>query len=201
MENQETELKLLLNQQGYETLLNSWAHEGPMRKQENTFFDSDAKQLRQILWALRLRLDGERWWLTAKGPNQQTQGISEREEIEVELSTNEAKRILKSPFCLSEISASPTSLLREMVGDISVKPWMQFSNMRQVLLWKDFRLELDRTYCRGEERYELEFEADKELLQKVRAELENSLKVLGVCFRESETGKLLWAISVDSNYD
>lgn len=195
MTNREVELKLLLSSEGYERLFEKLAHVGHPRKQINKFYDSEEGVLRSERWALRLRCDDGHWWLTAKGPSDGQDGISDREELEMEISSAAAEVFRQDDLTLSSLLFEPAQRLLKDYGNMSLVEWMSFENSRQVLSWDGLSLELDHSVCGASHRYELELELPKDQLLMVRGRLENWLNKNSIHFEASDQGKLSWAVS------
>jgi uncharacterized protein YjbK len=144
-------------------------------RQRNHFFDTVDGRLNSARHALRLREEGERFLLTAKGPERKSAGgtLSEKAEQERFIEPAEAKAILDgqvSPLDLLERRAgAQIELLRSMRGIIADKPLTyvgSFANTRTPvetiirLGARDQRVifEMDRTEFPGRIDYEVEID-------------------------------------------
>ena len=92
----ESELKLELDPATYDALMALRSPGDEPVEQINTFYDSAAGDLRRLRWALRLRREGSRAWLTVKGaPARQDSGYFVRPELEAEIPADEAARLAR----------------------------------------------------------------------------------------------------------
>jgi uncharacterized protein YjbK len=195
MTTREVELKLSISSEGYERLIELMPPKGKTREQLNIFFDDTAGTLREARWGFRLRCDDDVWFLTAKGPNKKNDGISDREEIECEVSETVAQKLITGQTCLSDFTEVPATHLLKAFGNIKLQEWMRFNNHRQVLVWHDIELELDHSICEGQNRYEIEVELPMDELLSIRERLEHWLKKNSIFIHPSEEGKLAWAVA------
>jgi uncharacterized protein YjbK len=191
----ETELKLQIGSIELGLLCQKLPHVGPLRRQINTFFDSSKLMFRAEHWALRLRLDGDQWFLTAKGPNSRQHGISDRIEIEEPCSVETAQLLNTTKVHLGELDCAPAKALLEKFGDVELSPWLSFINDRQVLLWEGCHLELDHSVCCQQHRYEIELELPMAELLPKRIALERWLNEQGIPFAEATDSKLAWTVA------
>jgi inorganic triphosphatase YgiF len=199
MTTREVELKLSISSEGYERLTELMPAKGKTRHQLNIFFDDAKGTLREAKWGFRLRRDDGIWFLTAKGPNKKNDGISDREEIECELSEEKAQELLTGQVTLSDFSEAPATHLLASFGDLNLQEWMRFENLRSVLLWHNIELELDHSSCGAHHRYELEVELPMDELLSIRERLEHWLKKNSIFITPSKEGKLSWAVECSSD--
>lgn len=149
-------------------------------RQVNHFFDSASRALRQSAFGLRLREEGERWFLTAKGPSQKsTSGaLSVRSEEEIELDGDVARSILEGgshPLDVLErdvLSKSGVQLcmkLRHVLQDEPLACVGAFDNLRTRVTTSipsrrgplEVVLELDETHFpHGHIHFEVEMELE-----------------------------------------
>lgn len=163
-------------------------------EQDNKFFDSSEFDMRGDRWALRLRTENEKTFLTAKGPAQYEGNLTQRPEIEVLLSEQEAQAFVKKPSL--NYDHAPCEYLKQVYGDLNLQEVLSFSNLRKVVLWEGFELELDHSRAFGEDRYEIEWEGELVTLRNKKQALEAFLDAKGIEFRASSQGKLAWALEV-----
>ena len=199
MTTREVELKLSISSEGYERLTELMPRKGLPREQVNIFLDDAKGTLRKARWGFRLRKDDDQWFLTAKGPNSKTEGISDREEIECVLSEEKAQLLLAGESSLADFSEAPAGYLLKSFGDLDMQEWMRFKNRRLVLIWKDIELELDHSTCGAHHRYELEVELPMEQLLSIRESLERFLTKNAIFISPSKDGKLAWAVECTEN--
>jgi uncharacterized protein YjbK len=148
---------------------------GASVRQRNHFFDTVDGRLNSARYALRLREEGDRFLLTAKGPERRSADgtLSEKAEEEGFIGPGEAKRILDgqiSPLDLLErLAGVQVELLRSMRDVIADKPLKyvgSFTNTRrlvEVAIRLDAReqrviFEMDRTEFPGRIDYEVEID-------------------------------------------
>lgn len=194
MSNREVELKLSISEEGYNRLVELLPAKGEVREQENFFFDTPDLAMRAEGWALRLRRDDQRWFLTAKGPSQREDGISDREEVECSCTPALAEALLEGgSIQLSEFEESPAERCMELFGDLCLERWMSFENRRLVLLWDEIAMELDHCTSAGQNRYELEIELPMGELVAIRERLETYLKKNAIFITPCNESKLAWA--------
>lgn len=194
MSETESEAKWILNEAAWASLKQLLPQMDTL-EQSNHFFDSSNGQLRQAKWALRLRKENHKEFLTAKGPAEITGKVVHRPEIEVEVSPDHLKHFDVS-FRLSEIPLAPCEVLQEKFGNLEMQKFLSFYNQRQILLWEGQSLELDCSECLGQKRYELEWEAPADILDQNLPKLEKWLQEEKIETTNSTMGKLSWALSL-----
>ena len=194
MTNREVELKLSLCESSHGRLLQILPSRGHLYQQRNIFLDTVDFRFRRERWALRMRQEDGQWTLAAKGPSRRTGGISDRIEIEVSITQEQAEVWLRGDVLLSELRMEPSGHLLEMFGDLRVSPWLSFDNQRQVLLFEGVALELDASQCSESRRYELELELPRPELDEVIPKLNAFFVVHGLPWQPSDQSKLAWAI-------
>ncbi len=187
----ESELKLELDAAAYQALMALRSPGTEPVEQINTFYDSDAGDLRRLGWALRLRREGARAWLTVKGaPVRCDGGYFVRPEIEAEISGEEAAGLARG-FRLAACPQAPVRDLLARTGDLEVAPFCAFVNYRTRVSRGPWTFDLDRTLVGGQALHELEMEAEGEGL-----DLQEWLRSQGCRFRPSGRTKLAFAMAV-----
>lgn len=194
MSETESEAKWVLNESAWLTLKKKLPLVESLR-QNNLFFDNPEGRLRKEKWALRLRIENQKCFLTAKGPAEISGKIVHRPEIEVELHAGQAE-LFQAPFRLSDILVTPCEYLCDRFGDLELETFLGFDNHREVLSWEGFFLELDCSECLGHKRFELEWEAEADVLEKNLPRLEKWLQEEKIETKNSSMGKLSWALSL-----
>jgi len=193
----ESEIKLTLDRAGWLKLQRCLPIEQQF-EQKNHFYDDAARTLSNSHWALRLREQAGRHFLAAKGPAEYSDHVVQRQEIEVELSSDDLELIQRAK-ALNELPFKPCHVLIELFGNLEVSPFFQFSNFRMVLNWEQELLELDQSLCLSQERYELEWESNPANLKQKFPQLQSWLKANEINFSASNSGKLSWAIAISSS--
>ena len=192
----EVELKLLLSSKSYTGLRRELGEYRMLLNQKNTFFEDSEGVLASEKWALRIRQENEDVYVTVKGPSLRTPGgIFKREEYESKIPYFSYQRAQEG-FCLEEVPAPPLDFLREKYGNMHVRPFLQFSNTREVYDWQGFSLEVDHSRCKDQELFELEVEGENQELVRGSALLESLFARHNWAFTPSTTGKFTWARNV-----
>lgn len=190
----EVELKLLIDQEGHQVLLEKLSVENSVLQQTNHFFDTQDGVLSSARWALRCRQENSDYFLTCKGPDQSlTEGVSSRVEIESPTTPSTLER-LNSGTDLLSVDHPATQQLLKMFGNLEVLPYLSFQNLRRRIPYRGLLLELDHSSCSGHQRYEIEIECSESELLRVTPLLEKDLKDWGISFNKSVDSKMKWAI-------
>lgn len=187
----ESELKLELDPAAYEALMAlRGPGDGPV-EQLNTFYDSAARDLGRQRWALRLRREPRRAWLTVKGAALRREGgYFVRPESEEEIDPAEANA-LACGFRLSDCRHEPVRELLASTGDLEVAPFCAFVNYRTRVRHLGWTFDLDRTLIGGLSLCELEMEGRGE-----GRDLQEWLRGSGYAFRPATRSKLEIAASI-----
>lgn len=188
----EVELKLLLDEVGYERVLAAW---GPPRRrleQENHYFDTTEGRWASRGVGIRLRRENGRWVLTIKSEGRAQGDFVRRREYEREIAVPTADRWLTDGAAFAQAVGEAWSGAPDP-ADGPLVPWALLSNLRLELELPGtrLRLELDRsTYPDGSVVHELEVEApDGADLATIQARLRGALEGIGVAYRPSRTSK------------
>ncbi|MEK7775406.1 MAG: CYTH domain-containing protein [Candidatus Zixiibacteriota bacterium] len=166
----------------------------------NGFFDTDDRALASHGWALRVRADGKRGYITAKSISIQTGAATIRQEIEAQIRLEDALEILNLYKDIRSIHAMPVDFLRDALGDKPVKKLIQFENTRQLKNYRihdvDYLFEIDTTlFSDGCVDYELEVELpDVSKVQIVEKELEMLFDQLRIPFVKQTESKFSRAL-------
>jgi uncharacterized protein YjbK len=142
----------------------------PAQRQRNHFFDTAGRDLARARLALRLREEGRRAFVTAKGPVEASAGaFTARAEDEVEVDADTAQRILAGALSpLVPLAGRPlaAAIARAAAGK-PIGCFGSFANERTRVPWRidtgsgrvDAVLELDETAFPGERvEHEVELE-------------------------------------------
>jgi len=140
----------------------------PEVRQVNHFFDTADRRLHAGLFVLRLRDEAGRWFLTAKGPQQQSKSgaLTSKDEVETEIGQEEAAAILAGKASalsmleratISREAPALMSALKDSVGARALAEIGSFENRRTRVAAKlpsgtgalEAVLELDRTTFPG----------------------------------------------------
>jgi inorganic triphosphatase YgiF len=184
----EIEIKLdLSNEANYRSILNLKLPETSPIRQENYFFDTPMRSLSAAGWALRIRKEGDRTTVTAKGPDRaESEGLAIREEIEEEIDAKQSDLLLMGdidPFSL------PTQIADTIVGLCSGRKLIKivsFINYRTMIAYEAsgsaIDMALDRTeYSDGSVDFELEVElSEKSKYKAIMAIFDRILDKAGV---------------------
>ena len=161
MNNRETEIKIKITEEIYNSLISEFKiNKGPC-KQENIYFDSKDLILLKNRWALRLRKEDEYIFLTTKGPvNNKGKEFYDRPEIEEQISGKEIADWLLSGFNLNEQKYKPCKELYNRFGDLFVSKIFSFRNFRTYIDFNGLLLEADKTLIKDKTFFELEIELE-----------------------------------------
>jgi uncharacterized protein YjbK len=199
----ERELKLDLETVAHHTLLEKHLRSLPSsfpfletKEQSNIFFDTPDRFLRSHKIALRLRQEGEKFFLTAKGAKTKTGDLIVRPEIECEIPVPEAFSVLQNKKNIADLKYPPLSWIgtQTQASGLSFHEILRFTNQRQNFLFSPLSLilELDHThYANGIDSFELEVEFENE------ADYSAVKETLQKMFHEKN---IPWKISVQSKY-
>jgi len=189
----ETELKLELTRDVYEAILGKCPEFRPPVTQRNSFFDTADRVLRENHWALRLREEGQEYFLTAKGPTvRDGNGVFERPEFECRIGA-EGADFYYAGFSLSRCSEKPCVVLRGRFGDIFVGLMFSFRNERRFVAFREWELEIDKTTASNEIAYELEIEVRREQAKSLETEVRSWFGEENWRYRPSKSTKMEWA--------
>jgi len=132
----------------------------PPSLQKNHYFDTEAEDLARTRILLRVREEGGRFILTLKAGKEVRPGLFDSLEIEEEMTSEEAGRILLRPAALLERSGPVIEELRRRRGDPRLVAAGTLTNERvQRRPEPTLRLDVDRVvFPDGTESYELELE-------------------------------------------
>ncbi|MBN2738790.1 MAG: CYTH domain-containing protein [Spirochaetales bacterium] len=187
MNHEEVELKLRLDKSSYQFFINNHAtletHE-----QRNFFMDTQAFDLVKTKWVFRLRDEGERAFMTLKGPSQIKKGVFSRPEFEEAISLFQLSAWQKGFFArsidLGVLSKAPLNWPENEFHE-----YARFTNRRTVIEWQGYTLELDSFTIKDKQFYELECETTPDKLDKISQNLEKLFSKNGHNFRFSEKSK------------
>jgi len=131
--------------------------------QKNAFFDTEERKLRASGWALRVRAEDERGFVTVKGVSTQVGGALVRDEFEAEISRSEAINCMALTTDIMSMGVAPIDFVKHQVGHVPVMILVKFDNVRQIKTVRlgdyDYRFEVDKTeFGDGSVDYELEVE-------------------------------------------
>jgi adenylate cyclase class IV len=175
----------------------------PSALQTNHFFDTADRALSLQRYTLRLREEGGRCRLTAKGPGARVATLTTRTEVEVEVGADEGRAIVhaaRSALDALESRADPhagelLATMRSIVGHRPLRHIGTFQNARArlaVTLVVESRevpltFELDRTTFPGEQvHHEVEVEiADDSDARAIEQALHAFFKAAGVAWRQA----------------
>lgn len=161
----EIEIKLdLSNEANYRNILNLKLPETSQIRQENYFFDTPMRSLSAAGWALRIRKEGDRTTITAKGPDRaESVGMAIREEIEEEIDAKQSDLFLRGDI---DPVLLPPQIADTIVGlclSQKLKKIISFINHRTMIAYEaggsTIDMAIDRTeYSDGSVDFEFEVE-------------------------------------------
>jgi uncharacterized protein YjbK len=186
----EAEVKLELSEEIYHGVLDRLAC-SEASVQSNSFCDTPDRRLKRAGWALRLRSEGSRQFLTVKGRNRTglVEGQFLREEQEIELDRRDFRRMVQG-FRLGRCSLEPCKKLAAVVGNLLVRPLYRFENRRSKCRCGDWTLELDQTLIGGDVFHELELETDSSRVDEALEMLRRWFEEEGWEFKPSRLSKM-----------
>lgn len=167
--NREIELKIEITEEIYTSLIKQF----PIIRnelQENYFFDTENRILNSNFWALRIRFQEGKAFLTAKGPKIIQSDEQIRPEYEVELPLDVGKK-MQNGIELDKGLYPPINILYEKFGKILLLPLLSFTNQRIYIAWKQWILEIDKTCIGAKIFYELEIEAAIDTISSLKTEV------------------------------
>jgi len=172
------------------------------KRQVNHIFDTDDRRLDRARYAVRLRTEGTRAFLTAKGPSRNvTSDTATKVEAEITLEPSEVTAVLSG-------AVDPVSMLKERAtnpafnelwrgieqanGNQELRSWGHFENLRRsvpVTLpdGESVTVEIDRTrFSNGRVEDEVEIEVrDESVIRNVESWLEQKARAAGVSLQHS----------------
>jgi inorganic triphosphatase YgiF len=165
------------------------------RLQMNHFFDTDDRRFLSSKWVLRLRSEEDRSFLTLKGRASICGSVYTRPEIEDEISPKMAAVLVRG-FSPSDFQFETCRKTKELFGDVTLLPFMRFTNERTKIPWRSHTIELDRTSIRGAVFYELEAETDADHAESLEREIRTMFENNGWPFRPSTMSKFRRALAM-----
>ena len=195
--NRETEIKIKITEEIYNSLISEFKiNKGPC-KQENIYFDSKDLILLKNRWALRLRKEDEYIFLTTKGPvNNKRKEFYDRPEIEEQISGKEIADRLLSGFNLNEQKYEPCKELYNRFGDLFVSKIFSFRNFRTYIDFNGLLLEADKTLIKDKIFFELEIETNIKNIKDVSGKVKKLFKDYNWPLQYSKKGKMEKAVKI-----
>lgn len=192
----EFEIKLDLDGRTYSGIRGGMAKDGVPLLQDNLFFDTEDGVLRKNGWALRIRLENDKAFLTVKGGRVPSEdGVFSRPEFECGLSVREARR-LSGVWRLDEAAFPPCKELLSSFGPLTMGQILHFSNERIRIPWKEWTLELDKSSAYGESFCELEAETSPDKKEELLAALRKLFAENGWPFVPGRKSKMAKAAEI-----
>lgn len=205
MTNCEMEIELKIKLNGYVDFLKLIGSLGPLgdaERQVSGFFDTGERNLGQAGWALRVRLQGKKGLVTAKGLASPNQNAWIRQEIEAEIDAWQARELLGGIGDPLDLDIAPVRFIKDEFDCKSLSKLLQFENKR---LSRTHRIgdheclfEIDSTeYADGSVDYELEVEVtDESHLADVEGHLRHMFGALDIPFEFQRQSKLERALNI-----
>ena len=186
----ERELKLALaDGDAYRKLCGFLKRTESEEEQSNYYFDFQG-QLRALGYLLRLRLEGEVAMLTLKGKATHQRGIFVADELEFQVSVDQALEVIAGQSPLDRLGTPVVATLTDLLGSgFQAHCWGVLENLRRrYRVGDDLLLEVDKTsFPDGSRRYEVEVESSDP--ESLRQQVESLLAEAGVHWREQELTK------------
>ena len=166
----------------------------------NAFFDTEDRKFGEAGYALRVRAGENRGLVTVKSLISQSESMSVRREIESEVESGHAHKLIlghRDPF---EMDIEPIRFLQEKFDRLSLTKLVQFENVRQKKKFRigdyEYILEIDKTeFTDGTVDYELEIElADQGQYDVVVDRIRKMFNSLGIPFEKQSQSKYARAL-------
>ncbi len=201
---EEIEIKLnLISKENYERLLLNFECEKNFITQSNIFYDTADKILLANKWALRLRSEDSKGFITAKGVTSKSGAASVRDEIEIEIDSEKVDRITASPDKLLEHVSKEFDFLNEFIQGAPLVKLVEFKNIRRKIEYTGpsgelYVLEIDRTeFQNGRVDYELEIELeDKNKIPAAENAVERLFDSLSIPYQVESKSKFARALKI-----
>ncbi|MBU0984658.1 MAG: CYTH domain-containing protein [candidate division Zixibacteria bacterium] len=164
--NIEIEIKLQLSSFAeYLKLLGFLGAADQQQQQTNAFFDTPNQDFSEGGWALRVRADNDRGFVTVKGLSSHSGAAAIREEIEEVVPRGKAVELIGGYGDLLSVEGKPIAFLLEKYPKATVVKLTEFNNLRTIKRLRlgdhDFELAVDKTeFADGSVDYELEVELE-----------------------------------------
>lgn len=179
--NQERELKVILNKEQYDQLLNSYDFDEPIL-QKNTYFDSFDQQLKKAQCAVRIRNIGSENILTVKKPKD----AITKYEYEFPISPES--------YTIEDLHPSEKDHLESIIHlNEKLYPTVVFETIRRNLKTRDAVISLDKTVFANHTDYELEYEYSDD--HDGISRLNEFLKPIHITYQKNGPSKLARAIA------
>ncbi|MBN2359606.1 MAG: CYTH domain-containing protein [Deltaproteobacteria bacterium] len=200
----ETEIKLQLDDESaWQRLCQALGPPASEVVQRNHFFDTPDGELARLKLALRVRDEGDRAWVTVKGPKQRCGDAVRRFEDEAAVEVEAWRAIARGERGLDRLAAAPLAALVGRVALERLVEVVRFENLRRsyplAVAGRDLVLEIDRTvFADGAVDCEIEVEiddaGDAELVTAVTTAVRDLLERVGLRYRIQPRGKLTRAL-------
>ncbi len=166
--NLEIEIKLqLASFMDYLKLIGSLSPLDGERHHVNSFYDSEDRLLSRGGWALRVRAESDRGFVTLKSIDAPLGTATVRREIEAEIGPAAAHRILLLQEEVLDLDVAPVKFIQEHFPKIRLAKLIQFENVRSLKNYQigdyQYLFEIDKTsFSDGSVDYELEVELESQ---------------------------------------
>lgn len=203
IENQEIELKLhLQTEEDYQKLLTFSQEDRVEILQTNIFYDTPAREVSSIGYALRLRLQSDHGVITLKSTTKQVSDASVRMEIEEKIPYEKAMHIMQRGN-IKNLDSAPIRKLKDQKINLELlSPLLQFKNYRVKknveLNNKTYLFELDKTtYSDDTTIYELEIELKSQNeINSAVADIQKLFQILDIEFIVMKKSKFERALEI-----
>lgn len=184
----EIEIKLdLSNEENYRSILNLLSPRISPIKQENYFFDTQERSLSDAGWALRIRKEGDKTTVTAKGPKKNNdEGLAIRQEIEEEIDANRSDLLIMGDIDPAGLPSEIADTIGDFCAGRKLKKIVSFINHRIMVSHEadgiTMEMAIDRTeYSDASFDFELEVElSEKSKYKAVMAIIDGIFDKAGV---------------------
>jgi uncharacterized protein YjbK len=208
MKNHEIEIKLnLSNETNYRKIVNILSPDSAPIKQINYFFDSDQKSLPDTGWALRIRKEADKSFITLKGPKKATgENLAVREEYEGKIDTKTTEKYINEGMEVAELPDLIAGKIREACSGHRLNKTISFVNYRYIIKKnienEAVEMAIDRTeFPDGSVDFEFEAElSDKSKYKSVMKVVEAIFNRAGVPILFQEKSKLARALQKGGQY-
>lgn len=205
--NQEIEIKLDLGSfTNYLKLIGFLGQVDREEQQVNAFFDTEDGRLSSSGWALRIRSDDHRGFVTLKSRESKHDHAAVRSEIEAEITRSEALDVVNLKRDVMSLDAHPIEYVRREWGSLELTKLVHFENTRQYKAFKFgdymYDLEIDTTrFADGSVEYELEVELpDESQVVTVSDRLRKLFGSLDIPFAPQADTKFARALAKSGNF-
>ena len=185
--NLECEIKALVTESEFETLMERYLSKGEIREQDNIYFGDTKGVFKALKYGMRIRSKANNDKLTLKIP--QENGLLEINQI---ISKEEINLILAGNFLPN--GGVKDALLKVNVSSSDIEVIGRLHTTRLLVMDKDFELCLDKNIYNDTVDYEIEVEGPS--LELAHKYIENFFKKEKILFKENHLSKYIRATKI-----